>query len=56
MEEYLAEIVKSSSLLGYHLERKRERSGKISRPLPFIFDQVIETHLRNPEDIEDIIF
>ena len=56
MEEYLAEIARNSSLLGYHLERKRERSGKISRPLPFIFEQVIETHLRRPEEIDDIVF
>lgn len=56
MEEYLTEIIRNSSLLGYHLERKRERSGKISRPLPFIFEQVIETHLRRPDEIDDIVF
>lgn len=56
LEEFLKEIVKNQNVLGYHLERKRERSGKIIKPLPFIFEQIVDTYLKNYDEMEDLIF
>ncbi|CDW88677.1 male sterility protein [Stylonychia lemnae] len=55
LEEFLSHILKDQQILGYHLERKRERSGKIIKPLPFIFEQIVDTYMRSPDDIQDII-
>eukprot|EP00347_Sterkiella_histriomuscorum_P008623 403344386 len=55
LEEFLKETIKNQNILGYHLERKRERSGKIIKPLPFIFEQIVDTCLKNSTEIEDII-
>jgi glycerol-3-phosphate O-acyltransferase len=41
--------------LGYHIERQRERSGKISKPFPFIFENIIEAFLRNNVENQDLI-
>lgn len=55
LEEFLSQIVKNQHTLGYHIERRRERSGKIVRPIEFILEQVLDTHLKNPEEVDDLL-
>lgn len=55
LEEFLSHILKDQQILGYHLERKRERSGKIIKPLPFIFEQILDTYMRNSDTFDDLI-
>lgn len=42
-------------MLGYHIERRRERSGKIVKPLQFIFEQILDSYLRNADEVEDLV-
>lgn len=51
LEEYFAQIMKNRYILEYHLERKRERSGKTSRPIPYVFENIVEAYLRNSTEI-----
>jgi len=41
--------------MGYHIERRRERSGKIVKPLQFIFEQIIDSYIRNVDEVEDLV-
>ncbi len=45
-EEFLAQMLKSQQTLGYHIERRRERSGKIVKPIQFIFDYIIDSYFK----------
>ena len=55
LEEYFAQIMKNRYILEYHLERKRERSGKICRPYPYVFENIIEAFLRNSNELQDLL-
>lgn len=39
----------------YHLERRRERSGKLVWPIEFIFENFINAYLRKADSIEDVV-
>ena len=47
--------MKQRMMMGYHLERRRERSGKIKQPEEFIFENHINAYLRNVEDVGDVM-
>ena len=41
--------------MGYHIERRRERSGKIVKPIPFIFEYIVDAYLQNSEELDDML-
>jgi len=47
LEELFALMMKKRYIFEYHIERRRERSGKISQPQEFIFENFINAYLRN---------
>ena len=47
--------MKKRYVLEYHIERRRERSGKIRAPKEFIFENFVNAFLRNQDDIGDLI-
>src|SRR5580658_3531982 len=55
LEEYLGFMMKKRYILEYHVERNRERSGKIEQPQDYIFENFINAFLRNHEEIQDLI-
>ena len=54
-EEFVSEMVLSQSPLGYHIERRRERYGKIVKPIEFIFEYIVDGFLRNADALEDLV-
>lgn len=44
-------MMKKNFILEYHLERKRERSGKISNPVEFVFEHIMAAFSKNAKDI-----
>ena len=48
-------MMKSRLIMEYHIERRRERSGKLARPQEFIFENYINAYLRSADEIEDVI-
>lgn len=46
--------MKHKYVLEYHLERKRERSGKVTKPIPYVFEHIVEAFLRNSSEIQDL--
>mmetsp|Transcript_29854 Transcript_29854/g.29017 ORF Transcript_29854/g.29017 Transcript_29854/m.29017 type:complete len:189 (+) Transcript_29854:1251-1817(+) len=55
LEELLGEMMKKRLVMTYHLERHRERFGKINNPGEFIFENLMNAYLRNIDDIDDLI-
>lgn len=47
--------MKNKLILEYHLERKRERSGKVTAPAPYAFENIVEAYLRNSSEIDDLL-
>src|SRR2546430_189123 len=47
VEELLGAMMKHRLILGYHLERNREKSGKVTMPKEFIFSNYINAYLRD---------
>jgi glycerol-3-phosphate O-acyltransferase len=54
IEELFALMMKKRIMMEYHLERRRERSGKLKKPQEFIFENYINAYLRNVE-IDDVL-
>lgn len=54
-EEFITQLLKKQHILGYHIERRRERSGKIVKPLQFIFEYIVDSYLRNVDEVEDLV-
>jgi len=54
-EEFLGHMVVSQSPIGYHIERRRERYGKIVKPIEFIFEYIVDAFLRNAGEVEDLV-
>mmetsp|Transcript_39105 Transcript_39105/g.37428 ORF Transcript_39105/g.37428 Transcript_39105/m.37428 type:complete len:194 (+) Transcript_39105:175-756(+) len=48
-------MMKKRLILGYHLERNRERSGKLKPTQDFIFENYINAFLRNVDELEDVL-
>ena len=48
-------MFKNRLIMAYHLERHRERFGKLTKPKEFIFHHMINAYLRNGKSIEDLI-
>lgn len=48
-------MLKSQQTLGYHIERRRERSGKIVKPIQFIFDYIIDSYFKTSNELDDMI-
>jgi glycerol-3-phosphate O-acyltransferase len=48
-------MMKRRLILSYHLERHREKSGKVTLPDKFIFENFINAYLRDAEEIEDVV-
>jgi glycerol-3-phosphate O-acyltransferase len=40
--------------LAYHLEKRRERSGKLKQPQNNVFENIINAYLRNNTEISDV--
>mmetsp|Transcript_12795 Transcript_12795/g.12705 ORF Transcript_12795/g.12705 Transcript_12795/m.12705 type:complete len:216 (-) Transcript_12795:318-965(-) len=55
LEEMLGAMMKKKLFLEYHIERKRERSGKLKPTKDFIFENYINAFLRNIDELEDVI-
>jgi glycerol-3-phosphate O-acyltransferase len=47
LEEYFSQILASKYLINYHLENRRERSGKVAKPQGFVFEHILEAYFRN---------
>lgn len=47
--------MKNRLILEYHIDRKRQRSGKAKKPEEYIFEKYINAFLRHHEEIEDLI-
>ncbi len=41
--------------MAYHLERHRERFGKVSLPSEYIFGHFVNAFLRNAQEVEDLV-
>lgn len=48
-------MMKKRYILEYHIERRRERSGKLKQPEDFLFNNYINAFLRNHDELEDIL-
>jgi glycerol-3-phosphate O-acyltransferase len=48
-------MMKQRMMMAYHLEIRRERSGKIKQPDEFIFENYINAYLRNIEEVDDVM-
>jgi glycerol-3-phosphate O-acyltransferase len=46
--------MKQKNIICYQIERRRERSGKVIKPQPFIFEHMLEGYIRNHEEIENV--
>ena len=55
LEDLLGQMMKKRLILEYHINRKRQRSGKARKPEEYIFEYYINAFLRNHEEIEDIM-
>ncbi len=55
IEELFALMMKKRIILEYHLERRRQRSGKLKKPEEFIFENYINAYLRNADEIDDVM-
>lgn len=47
--------MKRRLILEYHIERRRERTGKLKQPEDFLFSHYINAFLRNQEDVDDVL-
>lgn len=55
LEELLGMMMKNNCNFTYHLQRSRERSGKLDWPMEFIFENFINSYLRNADEIGDVV-
>ena len=56
IEELYGLMMKKRMMIAYHLEKSRERSGKIKPPQDYLFQHYINAYLRNAQDIDDVLF
>jgi glycerol-3-phosphate O-acyltransferase len=55
LEEWIAHMLKERHILEYHIERRRERSGKIKHPEQYFFENYVNVYLRNEKDLDDVL-
>ncbi len=54
-EELLGTMMRRRLMLAYHVERRRERSGKLKPTQDFIFENYVNAFLRNKDELDDVI-
>ena len=48
-------MMKNRCVMEYHIERRRERSGKLKQPEDYLFEHYINAYLRNEQEIDDVM-
>jgi glycerone phosphate O-acyltransferase len=48
-------MMKKRYILELHIERRRERSGKLKQPEDFLFNHYINAFLRNQDELDDVL-
>lgn len=47
--------MRKNLIIEYHIERKRERSGKISAPVEFVFNNIMAAFIKNQNELNDVM-